>query len=119
MPQGFDTDIRKRGGRLSAGQRQLVALARAFLADPAVIIFDEATSSIDMPSERLIQDALEVVLRERTAFIIAHRLATVAIADRVLVIDDGKVMEDGSPEELMASGGRWARLHQAWEESLA
>jgi ATP-binding cassette subfamily B protein len=119
MPEGFDTDIRKRGGRLSAGQRQLVALARAFLADPAVIIFDEATSSIDMPSERLIQDALELVLRARTAFIIAHRLATVEIADRVLVIDDGKVLEDGSPAELMASGGRWAKLHQAWEESLA
>jgi len=84
----------------------------------AVIIFDEATSSIDMPSERLIQQALEVVLRERTAFIIAHRLATVEIADRVLVIDDGKVLEDGSPRELMESGGRWAQLHKAWEESL-
>ena len=119
MPGGFDTDIRKRGGRLSAGQRQLVALARAFLADPAVIIFDEATSSIDMPSERLIQRALEVVLRDRTAFIIAHRLATVAIADRVLVIDDGKIIEDGSPIELLHSGGRWAALHEAWEESLA
>ena len=119
LPDGFDTDIRKRGGRLSAGQRQLVALARAFLADPAVIIFDEATSSIDMPSERLIQDALELVLRDRTAFIIAHRLATVEIADRVLVIDDGAVLEDGSPAELMASGGRWAKLHQAWEDSLA
>lgn len=119
MPQGFDTDIRKRGGRLSAGQRQLVALARAFLADPAVIIFDEATSSIDMPSERLVQRALEVVLADRTAFIIAHRLATVAIADRVLVIDEGRVVEDGSPAELLTSGGRWAALHEAWEESLA
>jgi ATP-binding cassette, subfamily B, bacterial len=119
MPDGFDTDIRKRGGRLSAGQRQLVALARAFLADPAVIIFDEATSSIDMPSERLVQQALEVVLRDRTAFIIAHRLATVAIADRVLVIDEGTIVEDGSPIELMRAGGRWARLHEAWEESLA
>jgi ATP-binding cassette subfamily B protein len=119
LPDGYDTDIRKRGGRLSAGQRQLVALARAFLADPAVIIFDEATSSIDMPSERLIQNALELVLQDRTAFIIAHRLATVAIADRVLVIDDGKVIEDGSPSELLAEGGRWAALHEAWEESLA
>jgi ABC-type multidrug transport system fused ATPase/permease subunit len=119
LPDGYDTDIRKRGGRLSAGQRQLVALARAFLADPAVIIFDEATSSIDMPSERLIQNALELVLRERTAFIIAHRLATVAIADRVLVIDGGKILEDGSPSELLAGGGRWAALHEAWEESLA
>jgi ABC-type multidrug transport system fused ATPase/permease subunit len=119
MPDGYDTDIRKRGGRLSAGQRQLVALARAFLADPAVIIFDEATSSIDMPSERLVQQALEFVLRDRTAFIIAHRLATVAIADRVLVIDDGRVVEDGSPIELLHQGGRWAALHEAWEESLA
>ncbi len=119
MPDGYDTDIRKRGGRLSAGQRQLVALARAFLADPAVIIFDEATSSIDMPSERLVQQALEVVLRDRTAFIIAHRLATVAIADRVLVIDDGRIIEDGSPIELMQAGGKWAALHEAWEESLA
>ena len=119
LPEGYDTDIRKRGGRLSAGQRQLVALARAFLADPAVIIFDEATSSIDMPSERLIQNALELVLQDRTAFIIAHRLATVAIADRVLVIDEGRVIEDGSPAELLEGGGRWAALHEAWEESLA
>lgn len=119
LPEGYDTDIRKRGGRLSAGQRQLVALARAFLADPAVIIFDEATSSIDMPSERLIQHALELVLQDRTAFIIAHRLATVAVADRVLVIDDGRVLEDGSPDDLLAEGGRWAALHEAWEESLA
>ncbi len=119
LPEGYDSDIRKRGGRLSAGQRQLVALARAFLADPAVIIFDEATSSIDMPSERLIQQALEVVLQDRTAFIIAHRLATVETADRVLVIDEGSVVEDGSPIELLRQNGRWARLHEAWEESLA
>ncbi|HVE91292.1 MAG TPA: ABC transporter ATP-binding protein [Actinomycetota bacterium] len=119
LPEGFDTDVRKRGGRLSAGQRQLVALARAFLADPQVIIFDEATSSIDMPSERLIQEALEVVLRDRTAFIIAHRLATVEIADRVLVIEDGGVVEDGSPGDLVLQPGRWAALSQAWEDSLA
>jgi ATP-binding cassette subfamily B protein len=119
LPESYDTDIRKRGGRLSAGQRQLVALARAFLADPAVIIFDEATSSIDMPSERLIQHALELVLQDRTAFIIAHRLATVAIADRVIVIDEGKIIEDGSPADLLRDGGRWAALHEAWEESLA
>lgn len=119
LPDAYDTDIRKRGGRLSAGQRQLVALARAFLADPAVIIFDEATSSIDMPSERLVQQALEMVLRDRTAFIIAHRLATVEIADRVLVIDEGRIVEDGSPIDLMRRQGRWARLHDAWEESLA
>jgi len=119
LPEGYDTDVRKRGGRLSAGQRQLVALARAFIADPSVIIFDEATSSIDMPSERLIQRALEVILRDRTAFIIAHRLATVEIADRVLVIDHGRVLEDGSPVELLRLGGRWAALQEQWEESLA
>ena len=93
-----------RGGRLSAGQRQLVAFARAFLADPAVLILDEATSSLDVPSERLVQAALRTILAERTAIIIAHRLSTVQIADRVLVMEHGRVVEDGSPEELIASG---------------
>ena len=119
MPDGYDTDVRKQGGRLSAGQRQLIALARAFIADPRVIIFDEATSSIDVPSERLIQRALEVVLADRTAFIIAHRLTTVEIADRVLVIDRGRIVEDGPPAQLLDRGGRWSDLQQAWVESLA
>ncbi len=87
LPDGYDTDVRKRGGRLSAGQRQLVAFARAFLADPAVLILDEATSSLDIPSERLVQRALRTILRSRTAIVIAHRLSTVEIADRVLVLD--------------------------------
>lgn len=118
LPEGFDTDVRKRGGRLSAGQRQLVAFARVFLADPAVIVLDEATSSLDIPSERLIQQALETVLRERTAVIIAHRLSTVAIADRVLVLESGRIVEDGTPSELIAGTGRFASLHAAWRESL-
>ena len=119
LPDGYDTDVRKRGGRLSAGQRQLVSFARAFLADPAVLILDEATSSLDIPSERLVQQALETVLAERTALIIAHRLSTVLIADRVLVVDGGLVVEDGSPAELVAvSGGRFSRLYSAWQESL-
>ncbi|MEU7221199.1 ABC transporter ATP-binding protein [Nocardia iowensis] len=118
LPEGFDTDVRKRGGRLSAGQRQLVAFARVFLADPAVIVLDEATSSLDIPSERLIQQALETVLRGRTAVIIAHRLSTVAIADRVLVLESGRVVEDGTPAELIAGTGRFATLHAAWRESL-
>ncbi|MBF6087683.1 ABC transporter ATP-binding protein [Nocardia cyriacigeorgica] len=118
LPEGFDTDVRKRGGRLSAGQRQLVAFARVFLADPAVIVLDEATSSLDIPSERLVQDALETVLRDRTAVIIAHRLSTVAIADRVLVLESGRVVEDGAPQELIAGNGRFAGLHAAWRESL-
>ncbi|WP_406268905.1 ABC transporter ATP-binding protein/permease [Nocardia sp. NBC_00881] len=118
LPEGFATDVRKRGGRLSAGQRQLVAFARVFLADPAVIVLDEATSSLDIPSERLVQHALETVLRGRTAVIIAHRLSTVAIADRVLVLDSGRLVEDGAPDELVVGTGRFAGLHAAWRESL-
>ena len=120
LPHGYDTDVAKRGGRLSAGQRQLVAFARAFLADPAVLILDEATSSLDVPSERLVQQALRTILADRTALIIAHRLSTVEIADRVLVLEHGRVLEDGSPQDLTdAGGGRYAALHQAWVESLA
>jgi ATP-binding cassette subfamily B protein len=110
--------VRKRGGRLSAGQRQLVAFARAFLADPAVLILDEATSSLDIPSERLVQRALRTILAERTAFVIAHRLSTVEIADRVLVVDGGQVVEDGPPTRLVQAGGRYATLHQQWADSL-
>ncbi|HEY4418769.1 MAG TPA: ABC transporter ATP-binding protein [Pseudonocardia sp.] len=119
LPDGFDTDVRKRGGRLSAGQRQLVSLARVVLADPAVVLLDEATSSLDIPSERAVQAALETVLAGRTSMIIAHRLSTVLIADRVLVVADGKVVQDGSPEELLRGGGEFADLHEAWRASLA
>ena len=119
LPNGFDTDVRKRGGRLSAGQRQLVAFARAFLADPAVLILDEATASLDIPSERAVQEALHRVLHGRTAVIIAHRLSTVSIADRVLVMSDGRIAEDGTPDELIGEGGAFADLHEAWRESLA
>ena len=118
LPEGYDTDVRKRGGRLSAGQRQLVSFARAFLADPAVLVLDEATSSLDIPHERLVQSALRTILADRTALIIAHRLSTVEIADRVLVLADGRVVEDGPPHELAAGGGPYARLHHAWRESL-
>jgi ATP-binding cassette, subfamily B, bacterial len=118
LPDGYDTDVRKRGGRLSAGQRQLVAFARAFLADPAVLVLDEATSSMDIPSERAVQAALRTVLAERTALIIAHRLSTVLIADRVLVVDGGRIVEDGAPEDLIADTGAFAELHQAWRDSL-
>ncbi len=120
LPQGYDTQVANRGGRLSAGQRQLVAFARAFLADPAVLILDEATSSLDVPSERLVQHALRTVLAGRTAVIIAHRLSTVEIADRVLVMAHGEVVEDGTPAELVGSGqGHFSDLHEAWLESLA
>ncbi len=118
LPEGYDTDVNKRGGRVSSGQRQLISFARAFLADPAVLILDEATSSLDIPSERAVQRGLQTLLGNRTALIIAHRLSTVQIADRVLVVHDGKIVEDGSPAELIGSQGRFAALHKAWRESL-
>ncbi|WP_369233153.1 ABC transporter ATP-binding protein [Streptomyces sp. R21] len=118
LPEGYDTDVRKRGGRISAGQRQLVAFARALLADPAVLILDEATSSLDIPGERAVQRAMLTVLRGRTAVVIAHRLSTVEIADRVLVMEHGRIVEDGSPDRLVADTGRFADLHRAWRDSL-
>ncbi len=119
LPNGYETDVRRRGVRLSSGQRQLVAFARAFLADPRVLILDEATSSLDLPSERLVQRALRTLLRGRTAVIIAHRLSTVDIADRVVVVDAGRIVEDGPPEQLRSQSGRYGSLHRAWVESLA
>ncbi|WP_441250190.1 ABC transporter ATP-binding protein [Kitasatospora sp. McL0602] len=118
LPDGFDTDVRKRGGRISAGQRQLVAFARALLADPAVLILDEATSSLDVPGEQAVQHAMQTVLAGRTAVIIAHRLSTVEIADRVLVMDQGRIVEDGTPAALISGEGHFAGLHQAWRDSL-
>jgi ATP-binding cassette subfamily B protein len=118
LPNGYDTDVNKRGGRVSAGQRQLISFARAFLANPAVLILDEATSSLDIPSERLVQEALQTLLSDRTAVIIAHRLSTVAIADRVLVMEHGKIVEDGTPDDLISGTGRFAQLHAAWRDSL-
>ena len=118
LPQGYETDVNKRGGRVSAGQRQLISFARAFLANPAVLILDEATSSLDIPSERLVQNALQTLLSDRTAVIIAHRLSTVSIADRVLVMEHGRIVEDGTPAELIGGEGRFAKLHTAWKNSL-
>ncbi|MFJ2896694.1 ABC transporter ATP-binding protein [Streptomyces sp. NPDC087218] len=119
LPEGYDTDVRKRGGRISAGQRQLVAFARALLANPAVLILDEATSSLDVPGERAVQRAMDTVLHGRTAVVIAHRLSTVEIADRVLVMEHGRIVEDGTPAALVAGTGRFAGLHRAWRESLS
>lgn len=118
LPEGYQTDVNKRGGRVSAGQRQLISFARAFLADPAVLILDEATSSLDIPSERLVQQGLKTLLGNRTALIIAHRLSTVEIADRVLVMADGEVVEDGTPKDLTSGTGRFAALNAAWQDSL-
>ena len=119
LPARYDEQVGKRGGRLSAGQRQLISFARAFLAAPALLILDEATSLLDIPSERLVQNALHTVLNGRTAVIIAHRLSTVAIADRVLVMADGQIIEDGTPGELLETEGEYSALHADWQASLA
>jgi ABC-type multidrug transport system fused ATPase/permease subunit len=119
LPEGYATKVGKRGGKLSAGQRQLLSFCRAFIAAPSVLVLDEATALLDIPSERLVQSALRTVLAGRTALIIAHRLSTVAIADRVLVLRAGEVTEDGSPAELMGGTGEYADLHARWAASLA
>jgi ATP-binding cassette, subfamily B, bacterial len=119
MPDGYATKVGKRGGKLSAGQRQLLSFCRAFIAAPSVLVLDEATALLDIPSERLVQSALRTVLAGRTALIIAHRLSTVAIADRVLVLRAGRVTEDGTPAELMGGAGEYADLHARWAASLA
>ena len=119
LPDGYDAEVGPSGGRLSAGQRQLISFARAFLAAPAVLVLDEATSLLDIPSERLVQNALRTILAGRTALIIAHRLSTVAIADRVLVLEHGRIIEDGSPADLLTAAGEYAALHAGWRDSLA
>lgn len=118
LPDGYNTDVNKRGGRVSAGQRQLISFARAFIADPAVLLLDEATSSLDIPSERMVQHGLKTLLKGRTAIIIAHRLSTVSIADRVLVLEHGQIIEDGTPSALISGDGKFSRMHKAWRESL-
>ena len=119
LPRGYDSAVGKRGSQLSAGQRQLVAFARAFLAAPDVLILDEARSSLDARSEELVQRALVSLLADRTAVIIAHRFSTVQVADRVLVVDGGRIVEDGAPTDLRRGTGRYHDLHQAWAASLA
>jgi ATP-binding cassette subfamily B protein len=114
LPEGLDTPVHERGVALSSGERQLLALARAFLARPRVLVLDEATSNLDLASESRIERALDVVLEGRTAIVIAHRLATAMRADRIAVIEDGRVAELGTHDELLAIGGHYAGLHDAW-----
>ncbi|WP_314690424.1 ABC transporter ATP-binding protein [uncultured Rothia sp.] len=116
LRDGYESQLGRGGITLSAGQRQLVSFARVFLANPRVLILDEATASLDIPSERAVQAALRTVLAGRTALVIAHRLSTVLGADRVLVIHEGSVVEDGSPQQLTASGGRFAAMYASWDE---
>jgi ATP-binding cassette, subfamily B, bacterial len=114
LPHGFDTEVGERGALLAAGERQLVAFARAWIADPALLILDEATSNLDVVTEARVQQALRRLRQGRTTIVIAHRLTTVAEADQVAVIEDGRVVETGPPEELLDRGGRFADLYDRW-----
>jgi ATP-binding cassette, subfamily B, bacterial len=114
MPEGLDTEVHERGQSLSSGERQLIALARAFLAHPRVLVLDEATSNLDLLSETKIEAALDVLLEARTAVLIAHRLTTAMKADRIVVVDDGRIVESGSHQELVARGGRYAGMYATW-----
>jgi ATP-binding cassette, subfamily B, multidrug efflux pump len=111
LPQGYETEVGQRGGLLSQGQRQLIAIARAILADPRILVMDEATASVDTRTEVLIQEALKKLLKGRTSFVIAHRLSTIRSADLVLVIDDGRIVERGRHTELIEKGGLYAELY--------
>jgi ATP-binding cassette subfamily B protein len=113
LPAGYDTVVDDEGGSISAGEKQLITIARAFLADPAILILDEATSSVDTRTEVLIQEAMAALRSQRTSFVIAHRLSTIRDADVILVMDGGRIVEQGSHEELLAAGGAYATLYNA------
>ena len=119
LPDGIETEVGERGVQLSAGQRQLVAFARALLAEPRILILDEATSNVDVRTERTIERGLERLLAGRTAIVIAHRLSTIRRAGKIVVLDGGRIAEAGSHDELIEAGGPYSRLYGAWQEGSA
>ena len=112
LPGGYDYNVMERGNTLSLGQRQLISFIRALLYDPAILILDEATSSVDTESELLIQKAIDTLIADRTSIVIAHRLSTIRKADKIIVLDKGEIKEMGNHESLLAQGGFYAKLHQ-------
>ncbi len=117
LPDGYETEVQEGGSALSTGQRQLISFARALLADPRILILDEATSSVDAESERRIERAMEVLFSGRTSVIVAHRLSTVRYADEILVVDDGRIVERGTHDQLVSGDGRYAALYREWQET--
>jgi len=119
LPDQLDTEVRERGSRFSAGERQLVALARAFLADPSVIVLDEATSNLDPETEAQVEAALRILLAGRTSIVIAHRLGSAERADRVVLVDAGRIVAEGTHEELIQRSSDYRRLAEVWQRGLA